>query len=284
MQELEQKIAAWRKRMSVALPGQDETVRELEAHLRDHIEVQGRHGVPAEVAFEQGVKRLGEPRHLAREFSRTSEPWYAARPVVVVYALLGTTVAGLGVLMVQAWLGLGVSALQAMHVMSITTGYLAMVAAGLIGCWTLTSGWLFAPTERDMAAQRRAMFHLTVLGSVATPLGMILGAIWASGSHLHRAWSWAPVEVGALCILISTWLLLLAHFRVVRQAGILSSVLAILGAAAVGAGWWVAGALTGPVPAAWLCGAVVIAQGGLVLLNERAKRAMANGSVKIAQE
>jgi hypothetical protein len=283
MQELEPQIAAWRKKMSAALPGQDETVRELESHLRDHIEAQTRRGVPVAEALAQGVARIGEPRALASEFSRVGEPWYAARPVVVVYVLFGAALALLAAVMIRGWAGGLFPGLLVVHVVAITTGYLAMLAAGLIGFWTLTSGWLFAPTERDMAAQRRAMFKLTVLGSVTTPVGMALGAVWAAQVSSH-AWSWAPVEVGALCVLISTWLLLVAHFRVVWEARVLSAVLAILGASVVGAGWLVAGALTAPVPVAWLCGAAIIAQGGLVLLHERAKQRGRDERVRLARE
>lgn len=272
MPELEQKIAAWRKRLSAALPGREETVRELEAHLRDHIEVQGRHGVPAEVAFEQGAKRLGEPRVLAREFGRVSEPWYAARPVVVIYALTGLGYAAIMATMV--WMlfhsyNANYNVLLVVHVLALAGGYLAMLSAGLIGLWTLMSGWRQPSGERERTTQCREIFRMTATASVLVPVGMVLGMFWAA-RHGSGAWSWAPVEVGALCILISTWLLLVVQLRVVRSEQV-RAVLALLGATVVGTGWFAAG-LTAIVPVNWLYAAAIATQGAIAVLHARSKR------------
>ena len=60
MSELEPKIAAWRTRLLQALPGEEETVRELESHLRDHLESLLRRGMVPDEAFAASVQRLGE--------------------------------------------------------------------------------------------------------------------------------------------------------------------------------------------------------------------------------
>ena len=48
MADLEQQIAAWRSRLSALVGGNSDFVAELELHLRDAVEDQVRHGVPAE--------------------------------------------------------------------------------------------------------------------------------------------------------------------------------------------------------------------------------------------
>lgn len=76
MPELETKIAAWRARMTAALPGRTDAVRELEEHLRDHCaELTARGLAPAE-AWAQAERRLGETASVAREFDRLAAPWW----------------------------------------------------------------------------------------------------------------------------------------------------------------------------------------------------------------
>lgn len=271
MNDIEAQIAAWRARMAAALPGQEETVRELEAHLRDHIEVQGRKGISADAALAEGVKKLGEPRAMAREFGRAKLGWFGAMPVLVIEALVGLPVVVI-LILVTSQVGHGVrSPLMAVHVVAITAGYLMMFGAGLVGLWTLFSGWFHPSTDRELQLQRRELFRLAVAGSVLVPVGMVLGAIWSGTNPPGRVWSWQPVEVGALSVLISTWLLLAVQLRVVASDRI-RAVLALLGASVVGIGWFGAQAVTAALPIAWLCGAAIFAQGAIILLQARAKR------------
>src|SRR5215216_7397395 len=69
MPELEEKIGGWRARMSAALRGDETAVAELEAHLRDQIEVMARDGMSDENAFAAAVKQLGDSQEIAREFA-----------------------------------------------------------------------------------------------------------------------------------------------------------------------------------------------------------------------
>jgi hypothetical protein len=273
--ELEMKIKAWRARMSAALPGQEETVRELEAHLRDHIEVRTREGMAAEAAFEEGVKRVGEPRALAREFTGGGRRWFEVRPMVGIYALFGVGYATMFAWMFWRWAAWHADGLLTIHVLTILAGYLTILAAGFAGLWTMIAGWRRASVEREIESLRRQIFRLTVVGSALVPVGIVLGMIWAARNPPHyRAWSWEPVEIGALAVVVSTWLLLLAQVAAVIRRRIddrVRAVLAILGAAVVGVGWFAKG-LAPEVPIAWACGAAILAQGTIAFWQVRAKR------------
>lgn len=268
--ELEAKIAAWRARLSAALPGREETVRELEGHLRDHIEVKIGAGMTAEAALEEGVARLGEPRAVAREFAQVEDArgplvW----PLVVIYALVGLPVL---TLMVRQFFRSEWSALMGAHVFTIFGGYLAMLGAGLVGAWTIISGWRREQSQREIRAQRRALFELAVIGSVLVPVGLVLGMLWDGATHQGRYWSWQPVEVGGLSVLISTWLLLAVQCRGGLSVRV-RAVLALLGASVVGIGWFGANAVTAALPISWMCGAAIFSQGAVALLHVRSKRA-----------
>lgn len=70
MHDLESKIAAWRTKVTAALPPGDDLAEELEAHVRDQIDALVAAGMAGPAAFEAAVGRLGDPAALAREFER----------------------------------------------------------------------------------------------------------------------------------------------------------------------------------------------------------------------
>src|SRR4051812_31658588 len=92
MFNLEVEIRKWRKSIAAAVPG-PERVRELENHLRDHIETKVRSGISAEVAFAEAVKRIGEPNALAREFHQLGTWRPKSRPVIAVLIVHGLLIA-----------------------------------------------------------------------------------------------------------------------------------------------------------------------------------------------
>jgi len=291
---LENRIAAWRARLGAALPGQEETVRELEAHLRDHIEVQSRRGMPAEQAFDEGVAKLGQPRAIAREFAQVESAgavaggmypsnWYAARPTVVIHGLVGTGWAAIGAMMTWNTLARHMSPLLATHVVAISGGYLAMVAAGFVGLWALLPNWRRPPTDRERQTQRREIFRMTVVASVLVPVGMALGMIWinGTGSFPHHRWSWEPLEIGALAGLIATWALLAVQLKpgLVSDRG--RAMLAVIVAAVATVAWFAKG-LAPILPYAWLCAALVFVQGAIALWQIRSTRAAAEEGTRLA--
>ncbi|MCX6953858.1 MAG: permease prefix domain 1-containing protein [Verrucomicrobia bacterium] len=280
MQDLEHKIAAWRARLSAALPGQEETVRELEEHLRDHIDGQIRRGRSADDAFAQGVARLGAPRALAREFARVETGWLGIwRPALVIYAIAAAALLILVGLMGMMMRGGMLDLLAAVANVVLLAGYLALVTAGLVGLCVLVSGWVRAPGERELAAQRRELFRLGMVGTL-TMAGALLLHLWrASGIYPYRTWSWAGVEIGMLSVLISLGLLWLAQLRAITDERVRAG-LALLGVTAVTmAGFW--GAVT-VAPYGWLYIAAFLCHGAGVLLHVRLKQATAEERTRLA--
>ena len=80
MHKLEQKIAQWRAGLANALPQPDDTICELEDHLRAQIDDLLKQGLSPDAAFESSVERIGDARTIGGEFSRVRPPFRTQRP------------------------------------------------------------------------------------------------------------------------------------------------------------------------------------------------------------
>lgn len=258
MPELETKIATWRSKMRRALPA--ETVRELEEHLREHIAALFAEGLAEEAAFARAVERMGDTRELAHEFERTSTGWLpASRPVLVLLVLNIATILTAGASMGYVYANGKITLLLLVHVLLVTTGYLAMIGTALVGLCALATSWRRELSERERWELRHVLLLLTGLSCVVVPPGVVLGAVWAA-DNLGAAWSWAPVEIGALVIAFAAFFQFTALWR---RLGSDSTryVLAVLGGGAVAIGWGMAKAPIGGIwPLVWACIAVALAQ------------------------
>lgn len=266
MPELEDKIAAWRARLSAVLPNQEKTVRELEEHLRDHIDVLRGRGVSADEAFALGVARLGDVRAIARAFDQTKSPWTAAsRSVAVIVVMLAALMALMFAALVRGYFRGTIDALRGVHTLVLGAGYVSVFAAGLIGACTLLLAWWRPLAEGERRVLRQAIFRLALAGCALVPMGIVLGMLWAA-ENLGRAWSWDRVEIGALSVLAATVFLFVVQLRV-AGSGRTRWLLAALGGIILGFGWVCGGALTAVVPISWLCGAFVAGQAAIALLG-----------------
>jgi hypothetical protein len=272
MKELETKITAWRARQKTALPGQTDRVRELESHLRDHIEALRREGMKPEDAMDLAIARLGEPAALAREFGKLPPAWLpAARPVRVILGLgalmMVATLVRVGLLFAAGKMGL----LLVVHVLIVFAGYLAVLVGGLVGGYALVVASCRPLSGRERKEWTRLLAWLAAGSSGLLPVGMVLGMVWAA-ENLGTAWAWKPVEIGALAVWVSAILLWLAQTRW-SVRGHLPWLIAVLGGVVMFFGWIVAAART-PLPIAWFCGAFVAAQLAILVLR-REPRAVA---------
>ena len=275
MPDLETNIAAWRTRLDAALPDQAETVRELETHLRDHLEKLQRAGVPAGEAFAQAVHRLGESRVIAREFSRLRSSWLPRSwPARAVLLLLATAIATISFFAAARYSVGAMTPLLVAHVLAISTGYLTVLATGIIAAGALVTECRGSVAERDRHDLRQLIFRLTLISSAFLPVGILLGMVWARGA-LGRAWGWAPVETGAAFILFSTALLLFAQVRLKLDVPT-RYVIAVLGAVVLAFAWPVTNAVTATVPIAWLCGAFSVSQIAVLVLASTGRRSLAD--------
>ena len=134
MRELETKIAAWRARLTAAMPDRPDTRRELEDHLRDHFTALCRSGLGEDEALVASMARIGEPAALAREFARVEGPWWqASRPVVVMLGVMAVILSTMEALVVWRCGTGAMTLLFGVHVGLVAAGYLSVLTAGLIG-------------------------------------------------------------------------------------------------------------------------------------------------------
>lgn len=270
MREEETKIAAWRRSMHAALPG--ETVRELEEHLREHIAALRAEGLSLETAFARAVERLGDTKALAREFERTNAGWLpASRPVLVMLVLTAATILTAAASIGYLYASGKITLLLLIHVLLATTGYLAMIGAALVGLCALATGWRRELSERERGELRCVLLLLTTLSCLVLPPGIFLGGIWAA-ENLGAAWSWAPIEIGAATITFAAFFQLVAFWRGLGSDSA-RHLLAVLGGAAVAIGWGMAKAPQGGTwPLVWACLAVALGQVAVLFLRMAAQR------------
>jgi ABC-type transport system involved in cytochrome c biogenesis permease subunit len=97
----------------------------------------------------------------------------------------------------------------ATHVVTVTLGYAATLAAGTVGIGYLVAGW-FGADKKTRHNVFRFCYGATCFGIVFSFIGTVLGGLWADDSW-GRFWGWDPKENGALLIVI--WNALMLHAR-----------------------------------------------------------------------
>ncbi|NNJ24210.1 cytochrome c biogenesis protein [Alienimonas chondri] len=137
----------------------------------------------------------------------------------------------------------------ATHVVTITLGYAAVGAAGLLG-WFYILGGLLTPAlatvvgrpgsrsaGQDLGqALSKMIYGITCFAALLSLVGTILGGLWADDSW-GRFWGWDPKENGAMLIVIWTALVLHARWgKLVGERGL--AVLAVAGNIAVAWSWF----------------------------------------------
>src|SRR5688572_22264643 len=128
MADFEDRIASWRRELSSAMEDRPEVADELEDHLRQELETLTRAGKSPADAWDAAVARLGDPRRLAREFTKSARSgWMPTR--VAMGVLVGCAVA-VGAFLVVKVSGGRFGLLLAAHVFAIVIGYGALFAVG----------------------------------------------------------------------------------------------------------------------------------------------------------
>ena len=109
----------------------------------------------------------------------------------------------------------------ATHVVTITLGYSATYAAGLLGIVYVLRGVLTPSLSPRVEEELTRMIYGTVCFAIFFSfVGTVLGGLWADDSW-GRFWGWDPKENGALIIVLWNALVLHARWsRMVEKRGL----------------------------------------------------------------
>src|SRR5687768_1831266 len=169
---LEKSIEVWRKGMSGRLS--EETIDELESHLREAVAELVQSGLAVEEAFERAAKELGSTSGLAREFEKTYQGMWLPIKLAIGVGLLGVA-AGV----ITLFLNLdspGLRFLLWSHVVLVTLGYSTTFLIGALGiCYVGQRSFSGFPRRR-LRTITRATFALGCAAAIATIGAVLLGS------------------------------------------------------------------------------------------------------------
>jgi hypothetical protein len=265
LEPLEDRIIAWRKQVSAALPPSEDAVSELEDHLRTEIARRLSVGECADEAFVGAVRRVGDTKSLADEFARVG--WRRApRAVLVVNALL--------VLLVLATIASQIARFHAgfpRYVESnivIVSGLEGILGLGGIGLAVMIEAACHRLPVWKRRAFGRALWNLNWVSLALVLIGFAISSVWAvcSGEAILSG-----LSSGAVILTLALATVIVAQVRSVSD----HFRLALLCIAAVtigGLGMKMAFVL--PVPYGWLCLSVTCAHLALVVLRRQEQIAL----------
>lgn len=229
---LEKLIKEWR----TAMPGRlsEETLDELESHLRDAVAQLEQCGLSPEQAFERAAKELGSSNGLAREFEKMQQGMWLPIKFAIGVELLAMA-AGIIVLLLNLD-SAGIKLVLASHVILVTIGYSTTLLIGALGiCYVGQRSFSGFPRLRTRSLARTT-FTLGSVAVVATIAAVVLGSIWANAAW-GRYWGWDLKEVGGLSVVLWQLTFLAAHYFLRRNEQVLL-LISILGNVVVGWAWF----------------------------------------------
>ena len=232
MHDLEKAIQVWRNEMPSKLS--EETIDELESHLREAVANLKQSEFTEEQAFERAVKDLGSIGGLAREFEKADQGMWMPIKFAIGVELLGVA-AGLITLLLNLN-NSGMEFLLASHVVLVTLGYSTTFLIGALGiCYVVQHSFSGFPRMR-MRSLAQATFVFGCVGAIATIAAVLLGSVWANAAW-GRYWGWDIKEVGGLAVILWQFMFLAAHWFARRNEQVLL-LISILGNVVIGMAWF----------------------------------------------
>jgi hypothetical protein len=201
MFDLQKALESWRNSLPLELLQHPQRADELEQHLHDAFDQRISAGDPPQVAWTTALDSLGPPASISSEFTKLDQrPW------------LPNWLAGFGMALIAAGMILFIGLrfrgrpLLAAHVLIITIAYCSVFAVGFLAAVATVvralKGWDDCRHSFRVAAAR-----LSALAFFASIPGILLGALWAH-DHLGGWWAWDSREIGGLCVLAWSAILL----------------------------------------------------------------------------
>lgn len=239
MHDLEKRVAEWR-RMMAARAVDNETLDELESHLRETVDPLLRSGLNEAEAFQQAAAQLGSASALASEYQKVERPlWLPVKLVIGVAILL--TLAMLAFVLVQLNVG-RINLLLAFHVFLVSLGYSTTFLIGALGVCFVGQRCVANPSPLRTHSLPRVTFILGCMAASMTAVGVVLAMIWAK-IEWSRYWAWDIKETGAFAVLLWQLFFLLMHrFPRITARAILTA--SLLGNIIVSLGWFGANLLS----------------------------------------
>jgi hypothetical protein len=234
MFDLDDHVRTWRQAAAAMLGDNPQLLDELESHLRDEFDRLQSSGRGSAEAWAAAVEKLGRSRQIRDEFVKLHRPSWM--PAKLAAGLLAAVVLLLGWFIVSRLAAGAMGPLLAAHVVAVTAGYGAVFAVGFIAAGSALSRAVGLWEERHDRASRAAGTWLGLIALVATFLGVLLGAWW-SREHLGRWWGWDVKEIGGLCVLAWSGLLVQC-FRSTVSASQSRMCLAVTGNMVVALAWF----------------------------------------------
>ena len=233
MHNLETLITEWRKTVMTARGVGDETLDELESHLRDTVEQFARAGMSESEAFQKAVAQLGRASTIASEFQKLEPTWLPVRLVIGFGIIL--TLAMLVLVMIQFGVG-RLNLLLALHVFLVGLGYTTTFLIGALGLCFVGQRCFSDPCRLRSHSLPRVTYILACIGVNMTTAGVVLGMIWTK-LEWGRYWAWDAKETGAFAVLLWQLVFLFVHqFAGITARGILT--VSLLGNIIVSLGWF----------------------------------------------
>ena len=233
MHNLEKRIAEWRKTVMAARGVGDETLDELETHLRETVEQLVRSGMAEPEAFQKAVAQLGGASTIASEFRKLEPTWLPVKLVI-----------GFGIVLTLAMLvfviirfGAGrMNLLLAFHVFFVSLGYATTFLIGALGVCFVGQRCFSNLSRFRSHSLSRVTFTLACIGASMTAVGIVLAMIWAK-IEWGRYWAWDIKETGAFAVILWQLLFLFIHqFARITARGILT--VSLIGNIIVSLGWF----------------------------------------------
>ncbi len=234
MHDLEQLIAQWRERASIASDVPAETLDELESHLRETAEESVRSGLAEPEAFRLAVERLGMLPAIQSEFRKLDQPVWLAIKVAI--GLVVMTAMVLAAFLIARFNPARSGFLLACHVFTVTLGYTTTLLVGGLGiCFIGQRCHAELPPSR-VRSLNRATFMLGCFAAGLTVAGVVLGMLWAK-AEWGRYWAWDAKEVGGSGVVLWLACFLFAH-RFAGNGARGVPVMGVLGSIVVGLAWF----------------------------------------------
>ena len=204
MFDLEAAISQWRRQVESKWIGDQSALAELEDHLREEIAALAQSGHADEEAWREATSKLGDPVAIGHEFSKIDRLPRLDRFAFVL--ILGAGVLAFvcfAVMLVKRGPRLVADPMLTIHVVTITLGYTVGLLAATIAGYGAIRGFLAgAPVPVLKSVTLHIVRIASLITSIFTVLGFILGAVWAN-QEWGRPLSADPREIGAILIAIS---------------------------------------------------------------------------------